>query len=96
MKRLIGFAIAGVVLLAMGSTQAKSVTFGSKLVVVGDTTGDVFNVAGKPDRIVEVQNRKGAVIGERFEYFRRGKTIALEIRNGKVTAVSEQGVQDAP
>lgn len=96
MKRLIGFAVAAAVLLAMGATQAKSVTFGSKLVVVGDTTGDVLNVAGKPDRIVDVQNRKGAVIGERFEYFRRGKTIALEIRNGKVTAVSEQGVQDAP
>lgn len=96
MKRLIGVAIVGLALLAIGSTHAKSVTFGTRLVVVGDTTGEVFNVAGKPDRVVDIQNRKGAVIGERFEYYRRGKTIALEIRDGKVSAVSEQGVQEAP
>ncbi len=48
---------------------AQSVAFGSKLVTVGDSTGKVYQVAGKPDRVVQLQNKFGANNGERFEYY---------------------------
>ncbi len=68
---------------------AQSVTFGSRLVVVGDSVAKVFDVAGKPDRIVQLQNRYGAAMGERFEYYRGGKTISITIARSKVIDVSE-------
>lgn len=80
------------VILAMvmaGSALAQSVTFGSKLIVIGDSVAKVFEVAGKPDRVVQLENRYGAAMGERFEYYRGGKTITITISGSRVVDVSE-------
>ena len=76
-------------LLLASTAWAQSVTFGSKLIVVGDSVAKVFDVAGKPDRVVALQNRYGAGVGERFEYYRGGKTISITISGSRVVDVSE-------
>ena len=83
--------VMGVVLaMAMaGSVLAQSVTFGSRLIVVGDSVAKVFDVAGKPDRIVQLENRFGAAMAERFEYYRGGKTISITVAGSRVIDVSE-------
>ncbi len=56
---------------------------GSSVLTDGDSVGKVYRLIGKPDRIVEQQNRFGAVAGERFEYYRNGKTVPIEVRDGR-------------
>ena len=68
---------------------AVSVTFGDRLVVVGDSVAKVMDVAGKPDRIVPVENKFGATVAERFEYYRGSKTIAITIKDDRVVRVRE-------
>lgn len=86
MRYLIGIVLA---LLIAGGALAQTVTFGSRLIVIGDSVAKVFDVAGKPDRIVQLENRFGAAMGERFEYYRRGKTISITISGSRVIDVSE-------
>ena len=83
--------IAIALLLVAGAVLAaqNSVAFGNRLVSTGDPVGKVFEVAGTPDRTVQIENSHGAGVGERFEYYRRGKTITLWIRGGRVVAIQE-------
>lgn len=65
-----------------------TVTFGSRVIVEGDNVARIMEVAGKPDRIVQLQNRFGAGVGERWEYYRDGKAIMLEISGGRIVSIS--------
>ena len=71
------------------SPTAETIAFGSRVVSVGDPVGHVMEIAGKPDRDIEIQNDKGAAIGERFEYYREGKTILVTITSGRVVKLEE-------
>ena len=75
--------------LSAGTAAADTINFGMRVITDGDSTGKVIEVAGKPDRIEQIQNKFGAVIGERWEYYRDGKTITFTIVNGKVTEIDE-------
>ena len=83
--------VALALFLAAGAALAaqNSVAFGSRLVSTGDTVGKVIEVAGQPDRTVQLENARGAGVGERFEYYERGKTITLWIQGGRVVAIEE-------
>lgn len=84
------FALALVLALALATPAwAQSVAFGNKLVNVGDSVGRVYQVAGKPGRVVQLENKFGAGVGERFEYYLGSKTVLITIRGGKVVDVTE-------
>jgi hypothetical protein len=82
---LLSFALTGVA----RSPTAETVTFGNRVITVGDSVGRLFEVAGKPDRTIQLENGNGANTGERFEYYRDGKTILIEISAGRVVAIEE-------
>lgn len=82
-------ALFATLALAAVPALATSVTFGSRLIVIGDSVGKVFEVAGAPDRTVQLVNKFGAGTGERFEYYRNGKTISITVQGGRVIDVSE-------
>ena len=87
MRHLVGFLL---IMLFSGPVLASdSVTFGYKVITIGDGVGRVYEVAGKPDRVVTLQNRFGAALGERLEYYRDGKTTLITIRGGQVVAIEE-------
>lgn len=81
--------LSACLLLSCGTAFAASYAFGNKLITDGDSSGKVIQVAGKPDRIVELQNTYGAADGERWEYYRDGKTIMVIFRDGKVVSIEE-------
>lgn len=68
---------------------ADSTRFGDKLLTDGDSAAKVKQIAGEPDAIEPIQNKFGATQGERWQYFRDGKTITFTIVEGKVTAIVE-------
>lgn len=87
MKRLVFSLVA--VATSFGAQAGDTVRIGSKVISVGDGVGKVVQVAGNPDRTEPVENKFGAKQGERYEYFREGKTIQITIEQGKVVAIQE-------
>lgn len=81
------------VLLVLASATALadfSVRFDRGVVAVGDSAGSVIQKAGRqPDRIVQLQNRFGGAVGERWEYYLNGKQVNIELSGGKVTDITE-------
>ena len=56
----------------------------------GDSPGTVVRKAGRqPDRIVQLENRRGAAVGERWEYYLDNKQVNFEIRGGRVVDIQE-------
>jgi hypothetical protein len=76
-------------LLLSASALADTYAFGSRLVVSGDGAGKVMEVAGKPDRIVNLENEQGAVYGERWDYYLGGKTVSIYLIGGIVKQITE-------
>lgn len=74
-------------LLTCSTAAAASYAFGNKLVVDGDSTGKVIQVAGQPDRIVHLETKYGGAAGERWEYYRDGKTIMITFSGGRVVSI---------
>lgn len=79
--------ILAALLAAAGTAAAGTATFGSRVLVEGDSMARVFEVAGKPDRIVTLENKYGGAVAERFEYYRDGKTIMVTVQGGKVIRI---------
>lgn len=48
-----------------------------------------MEVAGKPDRIVNLENEQGAVYGERWDYYLGGKTVSIYLVGGMVKQITE-------
>jgi hypothetical protein len=84
-------ALLAMLLFATSMTaDASSVRFGNRIVTEGDSVGTVRQVAGNPDRIVTIENERGAAVGERWEYYRTdGTTVLITIKDGRVTKVDE-------
>ncbi|WP_312681638.1 hypothetical protein [Stenotrophomonas chelatiphaga] len=79
-----------VLCLVAGSVMAGgSARFGNKLVSTGDAAGKVTQVAGRPDRVIQLETDFSGNIGERWEYYKAQKTIHIIFRDGKVTEVNE-------
>ena len=87
--RSFGFGIALALALSAPAWASDSVNFGNRVIVIGDAVGQVYQVAGAPSRIKKLENKRGAEIGERFEYYRDGKTTMITIKDGKVAAIEE-------
>ena len=75
--------------LASLSAFADSIAINGRLITDGDGPGKVIEVAGKPDRIVQLETKFGGAVGDRWEYYRDGKTLMITFHNGKVTSIVE-------
>ena len=70
--------------------MADSVRVGNRVITDDAPVGLVVEILGKPDRIVAIENGFGAVVAERWEYFREGKTIAVVVANSRVISIREE------
>src|SRR3546814_18781436 len=85
--------IASLLALAMMPAMADfSFRFGDGVVITGDSPGTIVRKAGRqPDRIVQLENRHGAAVGERWEYYLDNKQVNFEIREGSGVRTGESG-----
>lgn len=80
------------ILLTLASTAAPaaySARFDRGVVSVGDSAAGVIQRAGRPDRIVRLENHRGGAVGERWEYYFRDKQVNVVLTGGRVTDISE-------
>ena len=66
-----------------------SYAFSRGVVTTGDSTAALIQRGGKPDRIVTIENHRGAAVGERWEYHLRDKQVNFTITGGRVVKVEE-------
>jgi len=69
--------------------MADSINVGNRVLVDGDSVGKAYELLGKPDRIVQLENKFGAAMGERLEWYRNGKTIQIVVRGGRIASIYE-------
>ncbi len=87
MRLLIAFLLALVMTPALADFSFR---FGNAVVATGDSPSTVIRKAGRePDRIVQVENHRGAVVGERWEYSLDSKQVNFDIRDGRVVDIQE-------
>ena len=91
MQRAKAFLFATALALAATPAVADfSFRFGDAVVTTGDSPATVIHKAGRqPDRIVRLENRRGAAVGERWEYYLENKQVNFEIRDGRVVDIQE-------
>lgn len=64
--------------------------FSRGVVSVGDSIAQLVDRAGQPTRVVRLENRFGAGMGERWEYFLpNGKYVGITISDGRIEAIME-------
>ena len=85
------YAIVLCVLLATApATAGETFRFGRGVITTGDSTGTLIQKAGRPpDRGVQLENRLGAAIGERWEYYLRDKQVNFTISGSKIVEIEE-------
>lgn len=82
--------LATALLLAAGAAQAfDTYSFSRGIVATGDSAAVLMQKGGKPDRIVTLENSRGAAVGERWEYYMGNKQVNFTIHDGRVTRVEE-------
>jgi hypothetical protein len=82
-------AITAGLLMTFAAAADDGVRFGNQLILYGDSESKVLSAAGEPVRRVPVQNKFGAVVGERLDYEVGNKTVQITIKNGQVAGVNE-------
>ena len=83
-------ALFATLLLLAAPAFADSLSVGPHVLVDGDAAGKAHQLLGPPDHISQEHNRFGATLGETWEYYDRdGKTLRIEVRDGKITAIDE-------
>lgn len=86
MRKLI-FVIA--LALAAAPALADTYTVGQRVITDGDSVAKLIETIGQPDRIVELQNKYGAAVGERWDYYRDGKTVQFTVSGGRILSITE-------
>jgi hypothetical protein len=79
-------------LLAAAGTASAGETFrfDRGVVSTGDSVGTLVQKSGRqPDRVVTLENARGAAVGERWEYYLRDKQVNFETRGGKIVEITE-------
>jgi hypothetical protein len=82
-------ALALLLLLISVATPAddSSWSCGYQVVTLGAPISKLRQACGTPDRVVQLQNEKGAAVGERWEY-QRGQSLALfTLSGGRVVRI---------
>jgi hypothetical protein len=87
MKRIVAAIFATA--LSCGVAAADTFRVGSQVVTTGDSEGRLREVAGKPDRETPIESRGGGLQGYRLEYFQKGKSVQIEIVNGRVRSITQ-------
>ena len=61
-----------------------------RIVTTGMTVAEVVSRVGHPTRNVQLENKFGAAIGERWEYWHGARFVALTVQGGRVVGIDEQ------
>ena len=70
---------------AWASCNLSSARIGSQLIKTGDSERRVIEAG--PDREVQLEHRQGGAAGLRFDFYQRGVTVQIYVRDGRVSRI---------
>lgn len=65
--------------------ELSSARLGNALIKVGDAERKVLR--NDPDRTVQLERREGGAAGIRYDFYLRGKTLQVYVRNGRISRI---------
>ena len=84
---MIRFAL--LMMLASLAYASETTRIDGTIVTTGMTSSEVLKRVGEPDAREDVQNKYGAVLGQRWEYHGK-RMVTLWVRAGKVERIDEE------
>ena len=84
---MIRFAL--LMMIASLAYASETTRIDGTIVTTGMTSGEVLKRVGDPDAREDVQNKYGAVLGQRWEYHGK-RMVTLWVRAGKVERIDEE------
>ena len=84
---MIRFAL--LLLICSYASANETTRIDGKIVTTGMTSGEVLKRVGDPAAREDVQNKYGAVLGQRWEYHGK-RMVTLWVRAGKVERIDEE------
>lgn len=75
--------------LALPAFASETWRVNSQVVSTGDSEGRLRQIAGKPDRETPIETSRGGLRGYRLEYFQQGKSVQVEIVDGRVATITQ-------
>lgn len=89
MRAILSVLFAIALAAPMLASATDTVNFGQRVITLGDSVATVYQVAGEPSRVVQLQNKFGAGLGERLEYFVGSKVVQITVRDSRVVGIEE-------
>ncbi len=89
MRAILPILLALALAAPLAAAASDTATFGQRVISVGDSVARVYQVAGEPSRVVQLQNRYGAGAGERLEYFVGSKVVQITVRGSRVVRIEQ-------
>ena len=84
---MIRFAL--LLMFASIASASETTRIDGTIVTTGMTSSEVLKRVGEPDAREDVQNKYGAVLGQRWEYHGK-RMVTLWVRAGKVERIDEE------
>lgn len=82
-----------IIITASMVAAADTIRINERIITDGDSEGAVLKVAGNPDRRIQLVNKYGAGVGEKWVYYidtyGAEKTVYITLSGGLVTAIDE-------
>lgn len=85
----IALIIALLISLSAYANETATARINGRIITTGMSVAEVAQRAGQPSRTVQLQNGYGGAVGERWEYWIKGKQINLTIQGSKVVRIDE-------
>ena len=85
MRTIIFAAVMALSVAAEASCNLSSARLSAGLVKVGDSERRV--IQSEPDRVMQLETRKGGAAGIRYDFHQRGQTLQIYVRGGRITRV---------
>jgi hypothetical protein len=85
MRTITLIAALAVSVAAHATCNLSSVRLDDGLVKVGDSERRV--IQSEPDRVVQLENRRGGAAGIRYDFYLRGLTVQVTVRAGRIMRV---------
>jgi hypothetical protein len=87
MRTLIAAAILAAAAYATPAAALDSYNCGYQIVNLGAPTTKLRSACGQPGHIVQLTNRLGAVVAERWEYERGRSLVQFVVQGGRVVRI---------
>lgn len=85
--------LALIILLSSPLAIADTIRMNKRIITDGDSEGAVMRIAGQPDRRIQLVNKYGAGVGEKWVYYLdtygAEKTVEITLSNGRVQSITE-------